>query len=327
LRQVSEELVRVFRVFRRAAHWTYFGAVRISGVRRAISRAYQDLGRHHTLQTSAALSYYFVLSAFPSLILLSAVLGFIPLPDLFGHVLLLMSRLLPADTMRVVYSVLHDVLSSHRGTWFSFGMIGTVWMGSSAFDAMIEALDIAYDANEDRPYWKTRLLAVGLAAICGALLLVALAVLIVGPRFGDWLAAHLEISSVFVAVWPVLHWTIAIGFTVLAVEVIYFLAPNVKQRFVATLPGAVLSVFVWDLLSCLLGIYFRHFANYNRTYGTLGGFIALMIWLYWTSFVLLVGAELNAELAKESKQGSIEPKSEPREETACRKSVDLDRAA
>jgi membrane protein len=278
-------------------------------IQQAVSRTYKDIEQHHTLQVAAALSYYIVLSAFPGLILLSAIVGFIPLPELFNHVLSLMARVLPLDTMQSVYSVLQDVLSAHRVTWFSFGMVGTVWMGSSAFDAIIEALDIAYDAKEDRPYWKTRLLAVGLAAMSGGLLLIALAVMILGPRFGDWLAAHLAVSRAFARIWPVVHWTIAVGFTVLAVELIYFVAPNVKQRFVRTLPGAILSVLVWIVLSYLLGIYFRQFANYNRTYGTLGGFIALMTWLCWTSFVLLVGAELNAELAKESARKSNEPAS------------------
>jgi membrane protein len=278
--------------------------VQISQIQRAISRTYEDISRHHALQVAAALSYYFALSAFPGLIFLSAIVGFIPLPDLFNHVLSLMAGLLPPETMQSVYSVLQDVLSAHRMTWLSFGMVGTVWMGSSAFDAIIEALDIAYDANDDRPYWKTRLLAVALAALSGGLLLVALAVMMLGPRFGSWLAAHMAVSAAFAMIWPVLHWTIAVSFTVLAVETIYFLAPNVKQRFVATLPGAILSVVVWMILSYLLGIYFRHFANYNRTYGTLGGFIALLTWLCWTSFVLLVGAELNAELAKESREAA-----------------------
>lgn len=266
------------------------------------------------MQVAAALSYYFALSAFPGLICLSAIVSFIPLPELFNHVMSLMARVLPPDTMLSVYSVLQDVLSAHRVTWLSFGMVGTVWMGSAAFDAIIEALDIAYDANDDRPYWKTRLLAVGLAAMSGGLFLTALAVMMLGPRFGDWLAAHLAVSSTFAAIWPVVHWTIATSFTVLAVELIYFVAPHVKQRFVATLPGAMLSVVVWIALSYLLGIYFRHFANYNRTYGTLGGFIAFLTWLYWTSLVLLVGAELNAELAKESAKKSSQgarPESTP----------------
>jgi membrane protein len=283
--------------------------VNLGGMKRAFACTYRDLVRHHTLQVSAALSYYLVLSVFPCLIFLSAIVGFVSLPDLFNHVLLLMGRLLPADTMKMVYSVLGDVLASHRGTWLSLGMLGLVWTASAAFDSMIEALDIAYDVTDDRAFWKTRLLAIALAAIIGSLLLTSLGVMVVGPRFGDWLASRLELSAVFVAVWPVLRWLLAICFTILAVEVLYYLAPNVKQRFGATLPGAVLSVVVWNVLSFLLGYYFRHWANFNRTYGTLGGFIAFMTWLYWTSFVLLVGAELNAELAKESKKGCVPPKS------------------
>jgi membrane protein len=114
-----------------------------------------------------------------------------------------------------------------------------------------------------------------------------------------------------VLIWPFIHWTIAIGFTILAVEVLYFLAPNVKQRLRATLPGAVVAVSCWIALSYLLGIYFRHFGNFNKTYGTLGAAVALMIWLYWTGFAMLVGAELNQELAKISKEGKLQEKHEP----------------
>lgn len=291
-------------------------------IKQALGFAYCDVLRHHALQVSAALSYYFVLSVFPGLIFLSAVFGSLPFGDLFNHVLLLMNRLLPADTMHIVRSVLSDVLSAHRGTWLSFGMIGTVWVASSGFAALIEALDIAYDVEDDRPYWKTRLLAIGLAAITGTLLLVALAIMIVGPRFGEWIAARLGLSSLFATLWPFLRWSIAIGFTVIAVEIVYVFAPNVKQRFWATLPGAIFAVAVWNTLSSLLGIYFQHFANFNRTYGTLAGLIALMTWLYWTSFAFLVGAELNSELAKKSKEGSIESRAVPRMDRTVQASID-----
>ena len=296
--------------------------MRIRNTKQALRSAYRDVMRHHDLQVSAALSYYFVLSVFPGLIFLSAVFGSLHFGELFSHVLLLMNRLLPSDTMHVVRSVLSDVLSSHRRTWLSFGMIGTVWVASSGFAALIEALDIAYDAEDDRPYWKTRLISIGLAAITGTLLLVAMTTMIVGPRFGDWVASHLGLSEVFGILWPFLRWAIAIGFTVIAVEIIYFSAPNVKQRFPATLPGAIFAVAAWNTLSFLLGIYFRHFANFNRTYGTLAGLIALMTWLYWTSFALLVGAELNSELAKMSKQGSIESRAEPTIDKVVEAAVD-----
>lgn len=281
--------------------------MQLSGIHRALAATYRDLIRHHTLQVAAALSYYFVLSVFPALIFLAAVVGILPLHDLFDDVLGFMSRLLPGDAMHIVGGVLHDVLSSHHATWLSFGMLGIIWTASSSFAALIEALDIAYDTEENRPYWKTRLLSMGLAAISGGLFLAALIVIVVGPSFGDWLATKFGLSTVFAAIWPSLRWTIAISFSVLAVEFIYFLAPNVRQRFAATLPGAIFSVVVWNCLSYLLGIYFAHFANYNRTYGTLGGFIAFMTWLYWTSFTLLLGAELNSELAKQSRKGSLQP--------------------
>lgn len=292
------------------------------GLKRALKAAYRDVVGHHMLQLAAAMAYYLVLSVFPGLIFLSAVMGSIPVPDFFGRALGVMSMLLPADTMRVVQSVLLDVLTTKSKAWLSFGMVGTIWLASSAFDALIEDLDIAYDVIDDRPFWKTRLRAIGLGVITSGLVLSALAVMIVGPRVGAWLARSTHLSAGFVLISPITHWTIAVAFTLGAVELVYYLAPNVKQRFWATLPGAILAVTCWIGLSHLLGFYFRHVANLSRTYGTLAGFIAFMTWFYWNSFALLVGAELNAELAKESAKGQLPPK-----EDAVSEDETFDRAA
>jgi len=281
------------------------------GLKRAFVATFHDLAQHHVFQMAAALSYYMVLAVFPGMIFLSSVMSLIPLPDLFGRVLGTMSLLLPPDTMHVVQSVLLDVLATNRKAWLSFGMLGVIWVSSAAFDALIEALDIAYDVNDDRPFWKTRLRAIILGIITAGLVSSALAVMILGPRFGAWLAARVDLSRLFVLLWPVIHWSIAILFTLVAVELVYFLGPNVKQRFGATLPGAIFSVTCWLALSYGLGFYFRHLADLSRTYGTLAGFIAFMTWFYWNSFALLLGAELNAELAKESKKGQLHEKDEP----------------
>lgn len=285
--------------------------MRATDLKSALVRVYGDLLHNHTLQMAAALSYYFVLSFFPTLILLSALVSYLPVPDLFNQGLAVMGRFLPTDTMGLVRRVLADVITPNRGTFLSVGILGTLWTASGGFAATIEALNIAYEVEEDRPFWKTRPLAVALALLIGALLLTALSVMIVGPRFGGWLAFRIHLSALFVLLWPYIHWTIAVGFTILAVEAIYFLAPNVQQRFLATLPGAILAVGCWIGLSYLLGIYFRHFANFNKTYGTLGAAVALMVWLYWTGFAMLVGAELNAELAKSSSMGRLQQKREP----------------
>ena len=135
--------------------------------------------------------------------------------------------------------------------------------------------------------------------------------MIVGPQFGTWLALRTNLSWLFAQAWPYIHWTVAVVFTVLAVESLYFLAPNVRQRFWATLPGAVLAVGCWIGLSYILGYYFRSFAHFNKTYGAMGAVIALMVWLYWTSFFMLVGAELNCQLAKETREGKIKQDENP----------------
>jgi membrane protein len=283
----------------------------LGDVKDALLRTWDDVGDNHTLQMAAALSYHFVMSLFPSLIVLSAIVAYLPVPDLFNQALNLMGRFVPADSMGLVKKVLADVVTPNRNAFLSIGLLGTLWAASGGFAAAIEALNIAYDVEETRPFWRTRPLAIGLTVLIGALLLIALGVMIVGPQFGDWLSGRLHASVLWQWLWPYLHWTVSVGFTVLAVEVFYFLAPNVKQRFLATLPGAIFAVGCWIGLSYLLGIYFRSFANFNRTYGTLGAAVALMVWLYWTGFAMLVGAELNAELAKKTKKGAIEEKPEP----------------
>ena len=284
--------------------------MQVRKLRSALIRTYADVERNHTLQMAAALSYYFVMSLFPALIFLSAIVAFLPITGLFDQTLDLMARFVPPEGMEIVRKVLSDAVTPNRGAFLSLGFLGTLWTASGGFAAAIEALNIAYDAEETRPFWKTRFLAMFLALVIGLLLLIALFIMILGPHFGQWLASQMHLSRVWLWVWPYIHWMISVGFTVLAVEALYFLGPNVKQRFLATLPGAILSVGFWIGFSFLLGIYFRTFANFNKTYGTLGAGIALMVWLYWTGFAMLVGAELNAEMAKRTKEGAIEQKEE-----------------
>jgi membrane protein len=274
-------------------------------IRQAVWRTVEAVPQKHTLQMAAALSYYFVISLFPAIILLSAIVAYLPGAKPFDQVLSLMSGFVPHDSLELLRKVLATMVTPNRGTLLSFGILGTLWTASGGFSAAIEALDIAYEVEEERPFWVTRPLAVGLTLLVGALLLIALGVMIVGPQFGTWLAERANLSWLLAKAWPYIHWTVAIVFTVLAVEALYFIAPNVKQRFWATLPGAVLSVVCWIGLSYGLGIYFRSFAHFNKTYGAMGAVVALMVWLYWTSFFMLLGAELNCELAKESPEGKI----------------------
>jgi membrane protein len=283
----------------------------IRRTKEAVWRTIEAVPRKHTLQMAAALSYYFVISLFPAIVLLSAIIAYLPGARPFDQVLSLMSGFVPKDSIELLHKVLSTMVTPNRGTLLSFGVLGTLWTASGGFAAAIEALDIAYDVEEARPFWVTRPLAVGLTLLVGALLLVALGVMIVGPEFGTRMAERANLSWLLAEAWPYIHWTVAVLFTVLAVEALYFIAPNVKQRFWATLPGAIIAVGCWIGLSYGLGIYFRSFAHFNKTYGAMGAVIALMVWLYWTSFFMLAGAELNCELAKESREGKIKQDEDP----------------
>jgi membrane protein len=272
-----------------------------------------DVDRNHTMAFAAGLSYYFLLSFFPALIAMSAVVGFLPVPDLFNQILALMAQHVPPDSMGVVRQILSDVVTPHRGALLSFGLIGTLWTASSGFAGMIEALNVAYHVPEARPFWKTRGLALLMTFLVGGLLLVASATMLVGPRFGVWLSGVLHLSFLWVRIWPIVRWAVSGAFIVAAVESMYFLGPNVKQRFGHTLGGAVFAVAAWLALSSALGFYFQRFANLNRTYGTLGGAIALMTWLYWSFFVILLGAEINCQLLQASGEGTLPLKQVPPE--------------
>jgi membrane protein len=154
-------------------------SMKLALVKGALQQTYSDVLRNHTMQMAAALSYYFVLSLFPALIFLSAVVAYLPVPDLFGQALGIMGRFIPPDSMGLVRRVLADVITPNRGTFLSFGILGTLWAASGGFAATIEALNIAYDVREDRPFWKTRPLAIALAFVIGGLMLLALAIMIV----------------------------------------------------------------------------------------------------------------------------------------------------
>ncbi len=277
-----------------------------------LKKAYADIVNNHTMAMAAGLSYYFVMSLFPLLILAATILGLVPRADLFDRVVNAMSQVVPPDSMGLVRGVLKDVLKVNKTGVLTFGIVGTLWAAVGGFKSLIEALNVAYDIPETRPFWKTYALAFGLMIVMGGLMIVGVALMFVGPQFGAWLAAKTSVVGYgFAAAWPYTRWALSVSFIVLAVEIMFYWAPNVKQRFWASLPGAIIGSAAWLGSSFLLGLYFRTYANFNRTYGTLAGAIALMAWLYYSWFVILVGAEINSELLKLDKQGRLALKEPP----------------
>jgi membrane protein len=284
-------------------------AMRLLHFKNAAVNVVHAMEKNHTMAFAAALSYYFILALFPFLIFLSAIVAYLPVPDFFSQVMGLIARVVPAASMGPLRNLMKDTILSGHSRLLTFGILFTLWSASSGFTSLIDALNAAYDVSETRRYWKTRSLAIGLTFSVGCLLVIALALLLVSPSLSTRLTETFGIGTL----WPYIRWTVAIACTVLAVELLYFVAPNVKQRFVSTLPGALIAVGGWIGLSYLLGIYFQDFSAYSKSYGSLGVALAFSIWLYWTGFVVLIGAQLNAELLQEDRARLV-PEAKHREE-------------
>lgn len=272
--------------------------MKLVALKNAILETAKDIRCNHTFAIAAGLSYYFLLSLFPLLIFIAAILAYVPIPGLFDEILNTMSRFVPGPAMGTVREILASVLTPPATGWISLSLLFTVWAASSGFAALIEGLNVAYDVSETRPYWRVRLLAIGLAFAVGSCVIMGLVVSLMGPRFGQILQEHRHAGPFFAAIWPTIHWFVVVASIVIAVEVMYYMAPNVKQCFSGAFPGAVFAIAAWIGASYILGIYMREFANYSKTYGAIGGVVALMLWFYVSATVLLIGAEINAELLK-----------------------------
>jgi len=280
-------------------------------VKQVIVGTINDVNLNHVLAFAAALSYYFVMAFFPGLITLAAIVSYLPIPDLFNTIISTMARVVPPESMGLIRRIVADVISANRGALLSFGLLGTIWTCSSGFAAMIEALNVAYDVPETRPFWKTRLLAIEMTFVIGTLVTFAFAFMILGPRFCEFLANQLGLSAMYAVIWPVVRYALAVTFIVLAVGGLYYLGPNLKQSFQDFLPGAVLAVVGWIFLSDGLSLYFHKFAHLNKTYGVLGGGVALLTWLYWSGFLILLGAEFNSEIIQQRGDGTLALKQPP----------------
>lgn len=246
------------------------------------------------LTYAGALAFFFLLALFPLLIFLASALAYVPVANLFHEIVDVMSLLVPAKAMGRVETVLANVLRKDPGL-LSFGIVAAIWIASAGFEAMINALNRVYEVPKSRPYWRKRLLALGLTVLIGAMVIVAVVAGLAGPFLRSLLPRILHADSLLLALWPWLRWATILLFLVLAIQLVYFVAPNRRQSFREQFLGALLAVAVWIGVSLVLDLYMTHFTSYSQIYGVLGAVIALLTWFYITALALLLGAELNAE--------------------------------
>ncbi len=251
---------------------------------------------------ASALAFQAFFSLFPFLLLLIALIGFLHLPEFFEWLQIQASLVLPADAMAMVQPVI-ELLQTQKPGLFSVGAVVALWSSSSAIRSSMDAMNRAYFVEESRPAWKRIPLSLLYTIGVAIFLLTAAALMVTGPQVINWLAGQLGIEAVMVVLWEWLRLPVAVLLLMLVVAGLYYLLPDVKQEFRFITPGSVLAVLVWLLASLGFSYYAKNYATYNAMYGSIGAIIILLLYLYISSAVLLLGAELNAVIEHLSREG------------------------
>lgn len=262
-------------------------------------RVWQQVNEDDVFGRAAQLSYYFLLSLFPLLIFLVTVFGFFADAgsDLRQSLLNYLGQVMPGSASELVQKTITEVSEQAGGAKLSFGVLAALWAASNGMGAISETLNIAYNVKETRPWWKVRLVTVGLTIAIALLIISALALLLYGHRIADAIATSYGFSAAFTFTWKIAQWPIVLLFILLSFNLIYFFGPDVKdQSWRWVTPGAAIGVALWLLVSFIFKLYLSYSNSYSATYGSLGALIVMMLWFYLTGAAILIGGEINSEI-------------------------------
>ena len=251
---------------------------------------------------ASALAYQALVSLFPCLLFLIALIGFLHLPDFFSWLRLQSELVLPPQALEQVNPVI-DQLQQSKGGLLSVGIVIALWTASAGVRLMMSAMNAAYDVPEGCPVWKRIPLSIFYTVGLAGMLLAAAALMVLGPQVMEWIAAQIGMQEFIVTLWTILRWPVIIILLMVAVALIYYVMPDVKQKFRFITPGSVLAVVVWIVASLGFAYYVKTFADYNAMYGSIGAIIVLLLYFYISAAVLLLGAEMNAVIEHMSAEG------------------------
>jgi membrane protein len=267
-------------------------------------KAYKD----HAFGRAAELAYFFLLAMFPFLIFLLSAFSF--MPGLQEALLDWFARLMPPDAMELVVHWVESVISGSSGGLLSFGLLGALWAASKGMQAVIFALNTAYEVEEERSYWMTKLIAPGLT--------LSLSLFIVGGQvlimFGDWLAIWLTgllgLGDRFATLGQYFDYLLGLLLLIIGVGLLYHFAPNRKRKWRLITPGAIFAVSGSVIVSILFSQYLRFAPSHNAIYGSLGAVIVLLLWLYLWGLALFIGGEINSVIERAAGRPVVEKETE-----------------
>lgn len=246
---------------------------------------------------ASQLAYRLLLSFFPFLIFLLTIIAYTPLKSI--DLLAFLQGIIPAEALILVETTVKEVTEVRKGNLLSFSLIGTIWAASGGAKAVIRALNTAYDEEEKRSFLKVQLLSIVFTLGLVIALLATTILLVFGNLLGDYLNQFERFSFALMPMWNMFRYIVMASFMIAAFTFIYQYTPSRRLKFREVLPGSLFSTAGWIIISIAFSFYVDNFANYSSLYGGIAAIFILMMWIYLSSIILLIGGEINATLAYE----------------------------
>ena len=261
-------------------------------IKKFVKEMYYRLMYDEISLLSANLSYYFILSLFPMLIVALALTPYFKIDQQF--LLERIQNFAPGDLGNYLFDMISEVLNNKNNTIITVGIVFTLWSASSGIYGIIIAFNNAFRVRDGRIWIVTKLISVVITALFLVGMFVVLALVVFGKQLTYLLFHKFNLDEGFYNLWSVLNYSFPILFTFIVFVFLYIMGPNLKLKAISILPGSIFATVSWTLISRLFGYYIDHFSSYIKTYGTIGAFMAFIIWLYITGYILIIGAEINA---------------------------------
>lgn len=277
--------------------------IRGMSLREFFRRLYREVVDDAATDSAAQLAYYLMFSLFPFLFFLVTLSAYLPIAGAVESALERVSYLMPASAMALVREHLQTLFGETRPKLVTLGFLTTLWSASRGVDALRKALNLAYDVTETRPYWRTQGMAIALTFATTALIATAFAMFALGGRVGEWVAERGHWGTEFQLVWSWLRWPFTSLVVMLALALCYYVLPDVRQQFKFITPGSVLGSLSWLASTWAFTQYVEHFGRFNITYGSIGGVVVLMLWLYLAGLIFILGGEINSIIEHASAEG------------------------
>jgi len=263
-----------------------------------LKRSFSEFMQDDCMGLSQQIAYSSLLAFFPAVAFLVGALG---LFHLFDDVESLLDPIAPSGVIRFIAGLRQDTSGGTSAAAFGLGLVGAVWAASGAMGSVLKAVNRAYERPETRPFWKLRGIAILLVVLSGITTAGVFLLVVVGGSLGAAISKKAGLGGAFQLAWGILRWPVAFSAILLFFGLVYYLAPNKEQRSWKWLtPGSVVGSVLWLALSGLFALYVTFAGHYTKTYGTIASGVILLLWLNYSAFALLFGAELNSELDRQA---------------------------